>query len=302
LEIFSLLYTSTLIALWIYARINSIDSHYEVLTNELAVIYEKTMPQVEPENLPNGIYTHEFANNSSPERLSPMNLRSDNYLNLLESLNDLDETVDQFINNKDIYDETLTCYKLGILLFGPPGTGKTSYLREFIRKKTDSIVIFMSGVPSRKFLEKLENSTKNRLKILVFEEALSMLQDSDDIREMLDFLDGSMSVSNSIYFLSTNYPEDIPENVIRNGRVDVFVRVEFPDRKAREKLISLYLKRQASEEELNQTENIPIVDIREMCFLHRKNGKTFKECAKIVEDKNKLLKKYFGKSREIKLT
>jgi SpoVK/Ycf46/Vps4 family AAA+-type ATPase len=118
---------------------------------------------------------------------------------------------------------------------------------------------------------------------------------------MLDFLDGSKSLSNTIYFLSTNYPESIPENIVRNGRIDIFVKVEYPNVVARKKLINLYLKREAAEEELNLTENMPIVDIREICFAHKKTGKSFRDCVKIIEDKNKMLKKHFGKTKEIRL-
>jgi signal recognition particle receptor subunit beta len=276
------------------------ENSYEVVTDHLVEVYEKATPQTEPESLPNGVYYHEYGSASLPERISPMIIREDKYVELMDSLKELDDGIDQFIQNKQIYTDSCSAYKLGILLFGPPGSGKTSYMREFIRKK-DAIVIFMDGVPSRKFLEKLETSTKNRVKIVVFEEAVSLLESSEDIREMLDFLDGSKSLTNTIYFLSTNYPESIPENIVRNGRIDIFVRVDYPNINARKKLISLYLKREASEEELTLTENLPIVDIREICFSHKKTSKSFKECVKIIEDKNKMLKKHFGKSKEIRL-
>jgi predicted AAA+ superfamily ATPase len=283
-------------------ELNSKDNSYEVIDGTLAEIYEKSTPHEESQDLPNGIYYHEFASSSTPERLSPMDIREDSYVELMDSLCELDESIDQFVTNKELYEDSHSAYKLGILLFGPPGSGKTSYMREFIRRKKDAIVIFMDGVPSRKFLEKLQSSTKDRLKIVVFEEAVSLLEDSNDIREMLDFLDGSRSLTNTIYFLSTNYPESIPENVVRNGRIDVFVRVEFPNLEARKKLIKLYLKREATEEELSITNNMPIVDIREICFTHKKTSKSFPDCVRIIEEKNKMLKKHFGKSKEIRLT
>jgi signal recognition particle receptor subunit beta len=281
---------------------NKDDLNYQVQSSTLVEIYDKTIPESEPMDLPCGIYSHDGASNVNPERLTPMVIREDKYINLLDSLSNLDESIDQFKKNKELYRESQTLYKLGVLLFGPPGTGKTSYMREFIRKQKDAIVIFLDGVPSRKFIEKIETSTKDTLKIFVFEEAVSLLERSDDIREMLDFLDGSKSISNSIYFMSTNYPESIPENVIRNGRIDVFVRVEFPEVEARKKLINLYLKREATKSELDGTQDMPIVDIRELCFLHKKTGKSFEECGKIVEEKNKMLKRHFGKSVGIKLT
>jgi SpoVK/Ycf46/Vps4 family AAA+-type ATPase len=281
--------------------LNCSDRSYEVVTDNLATLYEKKTPQNPPEKLPKGIYSHDFGSQSLPERLTPMEVREDKYVELMDSLLELDANIDQFSKNKKLYTDSCSAYKLGILLFGPPGSGKTSYMREFIRRKKDAIIIFMDGVPSRRFLEKIESSTKDVLKIVVFEEAVSLLENSDDIRQMLDFLDGSRSLTNTIYFLSTNYPESIPENVVRNGRIDVFVRVEFPNVPARKKLISLYLKREATDDELKYTENMPIVDIREICFMHMKTAKPFAECVKSIEDKNKMLKKHFGKSKEIRL-
>lgn len=283
-------------------ELNKNSNAYEIVTENISLFYEKTASAAQPEELPCGIYSHEYSKSSTPERLVPMDLRDDKYIELIDSLTELDESIEQFVNNKSIYEDSCSSYKLGVLLFGPPGSGKTSYMREFIRKRKDAIVIFMDGVPSRNFLQKLESSTKNRLKIVVFEEAVSLLEDSSDIRDMLDFLDGSKSLSNTVYFLSTNYPESIPENVVRNGRIDLFVRVDFPNEKARHKLIELYLKRPAEEEEILLTNNMPIVDIREMCFLHKKTSKSFKDCAKLVEEKNKMLKKHFGRSKEIRLT
>jgi hypothetical protein len=280
--------------------LNETDKSYDIKTKNLVEVYEKTIPNEPPIEIPCGIYFHEYSSASTPERLTPTVVRGDNYIELMDSLVDLDKTVDDFIDNRQLYEDSCSSYKLGVLLFGPPGTGKTSYLREFIRRR-NAIVIFMDGVPSRKFLEKLETSTKNSLKIFVFEEALSLLENSEDIREMLEFLDGPRSVSNAIYFLSTNYPESIPENVVRNGRIDVFVRVEYPSNEARKKLMNLYLKREPSEAELNLTNNMPIVDIREICFTHKKTKKIFADCVKIIEEKNKMLKKHFGKAREIRL-
>ena len=280
--------------------LNSLDKSYDVQTNNLVEVYEKNTPQTEPQELPKGIYFHEYGSSATPERLTPMVIREDKYVDLMDSLQELDESIGQFSQNKELYTDSCSAYKLGILLFGPPGSGKTSYMREFIRKK-DAIVIFMDGVPTRKFLEKLETSTKNQLKIVVFEEAVSLLESSEDIREMLDFLDGSRSLTNTIYFLSTNYPESIPENVVRNGRIDIFVKVDYPNSNARKKLFNLYLKREPTEEELSITDKMPIVDIREICFAHKKTNKTFSECAKMIEEKNKMLKKHFGKTKEIRL-
>lgn len=281
---------------------NRVESSFNIITSEIVEVYDNSVPSSPPINLPVGVYSHERGNGAAPERLVPMVLREDKYIDLLADLDDLGNNVEDFKQSREMYDETNTIYKLGILLFGPPGTGKTSYMRKFIKQQKEAVVIFLDDVPSRKFLEKLEESTKDQLKIIVFEEVVSLVSNQEAIREMLDFLDGSKTVSNAIYFMSTNYPEDIPNNVIRNGRVDLFVRVGFPDRNGANKLVNLYLKRDATDTELSSVKDKPIVDIREICFMHRKTNKSFEDCVKIVEEKTKLLVKHFGKSVAIKLT
>jgi hypothetical protein len=285
-----------------HMNVNYTDSDYSVITNNLVEIFSKNVPDSQPVDLPAGVYTHEHGSIGSKERLLPMETREDKYIDIIDKLDELENTIQDFINNKHIYDSSCSIYKLGVLLFGPPGTGKSHFCRKLVNKYKDAIVIFLDSIPSRAFLEKLETTTKDTLKIIVVEEVVSMVEGSDDIRKMLDFLDGSRSVSNTVYLLSTNYPESIPENVIRNGRIDTFVQVAYPSKAARAKIGSLYLQREFSEEELNITVNMPIVDIREMCFFHKKTGKPFIECGRIIKEKNDMLKKHFGKTQAIKLT
>lgn len=275
---------------------------FNIITSEIVERYDSSTPSDDPVNLPVGVYSHEGSTGPSPERLVPMVMREDKYVDLLPDLDDLGSSVEDFKNSKALYEKTSTMYKLGILLFGPAGTGKSNFMRKFIKEHKDAIVVFLDEIPSRKFLEKLEESTKDQLKIIVFEEVVALVANQGDIREMLDFLDGSKTISNTIYFMSTNYPEDIPNNVIRNGRVDLFVRVGFPDKEGVSKLVNLYLQRDASDSELASLKDKPIVDIREICFMSLKTNKSFEECVKMVEEKNKLLVKHFGKSVAIKLT
>lgn len=279
---------------------NSHSGGYEIINSEIIELYSSVVPAKAQVDIPLGVYTYEPSGSNTPERLEPVELRDDKYIDIMPSLRDVDESVKFFLENRDLYKNSLSMYKLGILLYGSAGTGKSTFIREFVRKH-DAIVVYINEIPSNSFLKSLEDDTKDVLKIFVFEEVVASLSNPHEIREMLEFLDGLNTVSNAIYFMSTNYPTDIPENIIRNGRVDVFAKVEYPEDISRSKLIKLYLGREASDIEVESTKNLPIVDIRQVCFLHKKEDKSFADCVKMIEDKNKMVKKHFGKSQDIRL-
>lgn len=258
----------------------------------------------EPSNIckdiPSGFYRYEWSNPDDPARIIPMSVREDSYVEIMESLSKLDLEIERFKINKPLYDSTKSLFKLGVLMFGPPGTGKSCKIRDICRKH-DAIVIYLDSVPQVNFLERLNDDTKDQLKIFVFEEVVSCMDDSNSLRRMLEFLDGSYSVSNSITLMSTNYPEDIPENIVRNGRIDHFCHVGYPNETARATLIKFYLGREANQNEINLTKNLPIVDIRHICFQSKKTGESFEKCVNMIEDKNKMIKKHFGSTKEIKI-
>jgi len=47
--------------------VNSLDGYYEIVTKELVSVYDKKLPESPPEDLPKGVYSHEFATNVTPE-------------------------------------------------------------------------------------------------------------------------------------------------------------------------------------------------------------------------------------------
>lgn len=108
-------------------------------------------------------------------------------------------------------------HKLGILLFGKQGTGKTSLIHYIANKLVESnnaIVFFCNNsntlasaiVLSAGIREIQENPI-----IFIADEFERYAKDSES--EMKNFLDGNKSVNNILFLAATNYIEKIPETL-----------------------------------------------------------------------------------------
>ena len=132
--------------------------------------------------------------------------------------------------------------KFGILLEGPPGTGKSQTVNvaanEFIKK--GGVVI---GIPDEEVLEygageylKRVNAIQPDLPILCLLEDLDGYNDYTE-RTLTSFLDGENSPQNILFMGTTNYCSHISERLKRPGRFDIIYTVEGMSTDVRKKYI-----------------------------------------------------------------
>ncbi|KAJ1864056.1 Complex III assembly protein translocase and chaperone [Coemansia sp. RSA 2703] len=147
------------------------------------------------------------------------------------------DDVRDFISNGKWYDERGIPYRRGYLLYGPPGSGKTSFIQALAGELGYNICILNLSERG------LTDDRLNHLLTVAPERSLILLEDVDaafnrnrqqseqnayqqsmvTFSGLLNALDGVASSDERIIFMTTNHIERLDPALIRPGRVDVKV-------------------------------------------------------------------------------
>lgn len=183
---------------------------------------------------------------------------------------DLVADIDKFYNHQDIYSSLGVPYKRGYLLYGPPGTGKTSFIKALAHKYNKDLYIGdLSGVTDKSLQNLL--STVSPGSIILFEDidtAFSAKKRSDKegnpltseeseesggkkistLSGLLNAIDGMNSPENVLIFMTTNHIEYLDPALIRDGRIDYKLKLDYTDKYQTEKLYDLAFPEGSPEE------------------------------------------------------
>jgi SpoVK/Ycf46/Vps4 family AAA+-type ATPase len=148
----------------------------------------------------------------------------------------------------------------GLLLYGPPGCGKTFIARatagelgaRFMAIGLTDVVDMWIGQSEKNLHEVFETARRNRPCVLFFDEidALgrrrSLLRESagrDVVNQLLAEMDNVDSSNEGVFVLAaTNHPWDVDSALRRPGRLDRTLLVLPPDSAAREAILKLHLR------------------------------------------------------------
>lgn len=144
------------------------------------------------------------------------------------------EEIDKFWQRKEHYNKLGLMHNRGILMFGPPGTGKSCALQQVVEmmvKRGD--VVFFAKSPSAilEGLRAFRDVEPDRRVVVCFEEADELAQ--YDERKLLQLMDGDCKIDNTLFLATTNYIERLSPRMLRPGRFDKKVYIGTPSLEAR---------------------------------------------------------------------
>ncbi|MCI5953827.1 MAG: ATP-dependent zinc metalloprotease FtsH [Lachnospiraceae bacterium] len=178
-----------------------------------------------------------------------------------EAKENLTEIVD-YLHNPDKYKEIGASMPKGILLVGPPGTGKTMLAKAvageanvpFFSMSGSEFVEMFVGMGASKVRD-LFSQAKEKAPCIVFIDEIDAIGKKRDgqlggndereqtLNQLLTEMDGFEGNNGVIILAATNRPESLDPALLRPGRFDRRVPVELPDLKGREEILKVHAKK-----------------------------------------------------------
>lgn len=178
-----------------------------------------------------------------------------------EAKENLTEIVD-YLHNPEKYREIGASMPKGVLLVGPPGTGKTMLAKAvageadvpFFPMSGSEFVEMFVGMGASKVRD-LFRQAKEKAPCIVFIDEIDAIGKKRDgqlggndereqtLNQLLTEMDGFEGNSGVIILAATNRPESLDPALTRPGRFDRRVPVELPDLKGREEILRVHAKK-----------------------------------------------------------
>ena len=189
-------------------------------------------------------------------------IRFDDVAGEEEAKENLTEIV-EYLHNPEKYREVGANMPKGVLLVGPPGTGKTMLAKAvageanvpFFSMSGSEFVEMFVGMGASKVRD-LFKQAKEKAPCIVFIDEIDAIgqkrsggqyggndEREQTLNQLLTEMDGFESNNGVIILAATNRPESLDPALTRPGRFDRRVPVELPDLKGREAILQVHAKK-----------------------------------------------------------
>ena len=171
------------------------------------------------------------------------------------------------IQNKEIAEQYRITPPNGMLLYGPPGCGKTFFAEKFAEETNFNFMLVKSSDIGSSLVHGTEakiqklfaKATKNSPIVICFDEFDALVPirgahgseyQSGEVNEFLAQMNNC--AKKGIFIIATsNRPDKIDPAILRTGRIDKQVFVPLPDLDARKEMFRMYLAKRPTAEDIN---------------------------------------------------
>ncbi len=251
------------------------------------------------QKVPPGIYEMKMTHNLG-FHIQKQSSLSDDIIELpMKETTEILEDFKKFWERADIFKKYGCTHKRGILLYGPPGNGK-SYLiqvisRHLIKEKKGIVINLKDYENVELFLNyagpvirKIEKSTPI---IVILEDVDNILEYSNStLTKLLNMLDGLKQIDKVVYIATTNYIEKLQDRIAnRPSRFDRKYHIGLPTAEVRRayienKLKPEDLKKIDIKDWVSKTKGLSIAHIKELVVSTIILGESFEESLKIMRN------------------
>lgn len=180
------------------------------------------------------------------------------------------------IKNKELAEQYRITPPNGMLLYGPPGCGKTFIAEKFAEEtgfnfmlvKSSDIGSSLVHGTEAKIKKLFDKATKNNPIVLCFDEFDALVPNrgahgseyvASEVNEFLAQMNNC--AKKGIFIIATsNRPDKIDPAILRTGRIDKQVYVPLPDFEARKEMFKMYLAKRPTTEDVNVDEYAKMTD------------------------------------------
>lgn len=157
--------------------------------------------------------------------------RTDDLLRFPETPSDrVVAEIEDFWNRAELYERYGLPYKRGVLLYGPPGSGKTCTLRqvsEDVVKRGGYVLIYRKPDLLLMAYRQLREVHPKAPLVILMEDFEGLLAEHQST--ILNILDGVEEFSGVVFLATTNYPEKLGAHIVnRPSRFDRRILIDHP--------------------------------------------------------------------------
>lgn len=213
----------------------------------------------------------------------------------------------QFWNMKDDFKALDLVHKRGILIHGPPGTGKSTLLgliSNICVKEFDGLVFYVRHRNDLLALVDFANLELYQLErgrnIVTIIEGIENIY-AQDPELVTAFLDGEEEIEHNVTIATTNYIDKLDQVLTRHSRFDQIIEVVEPDEADRKVILTKNFKFEEGEE-LDQwvehTKGMSIAAIKELYVLVKLFKNDMNESLERIKNHNTLVSKQLVRSNK----